>query len=144
MPTARGVRNNNPGNIDFNKANDWQGQLGIEEGVTAPRFARFDSAENGIRALGKLLRTYQARYGLKTVAAIIGRWAPPGENDTGAYVSAVQQSVRLSTGKDATGDLALTDPAVLTGLVKAIIKHENAGFEYPSTIVDEGVHRALA
>jgi hypothetical protein len=144
MPTARGVRNNNPGNIDFNKANDWRGQLGIEEGVTAPRFARFDSAENGIRALGKLLLTYQSKYGLKTVKAIIGRWAPPGENDTGAYVVSVQQSIKLSTDKDATGELVLTDPAVMTGLVKAIIKHENAGFEYPATIVAEGVRRALA
>ncbi|MBD1602511.1 structural protein P5, partial [Pseudomonas sp. CA3A] len=26
----RGVRNNNPGNIDFNPRNNWQGQLGIE------------------------------------------------------------------------------------------------------------------
>jgi hypothetical protein len=144
MPTTRGVRNNNPGNIDFNKSNQWQGQLGIEEGVPTPRFARFDSAENGIRALGKLLLTYQSKYGLKTVKAIIGRWAPPGENDTGAYVSSVQQSIKLSTGKDATGELVLTERAVMTGLVKAIIKHENAGFEYPATIVAEGVRRALA
>lgn len=144
MPTARGVRNNNPGNIDFNKANDWQGQLGIEEGVSTPRFARFDSAENGIRALGKLLQNYQAKYGLRTVQAIINRWAPPGENDTGAYVSAVQQSVKASTGKDATGGLVLADPAVLAGLVRAIIKHENTGYEYPATILAEGVRRALA
>jgi hypothetical protein len=144
MPIARGIRNNNPGNIDFNKANDWRGQLGIEEGVTAPRFARFDSAENGIRALGKLLLTYQSKYELKTVKAIIGRWAPPDENDTGAYVVSVQQSIKLSTDKDATGELVLTDPAVMTGLVKAIIKHENAGFEYPATIVAEGVRRAMA
>ncbi|EPC6969828.1 structural protein, partial [Providencia stuartii] len=24
---ARGIRNNNPGNIDYNKANNWKGQL---------------------------------------------------------------------------------------------------------------------
>jgi hypothetical protein len=144
MPTARGVRNNNPGNIDFNKANNWQGQLGIEEGVPTPRFARFDSAENGIRALGKLLLTYRSTYGLKTVKAIIHRWAPPGENDTAAYVASVQQSIKASTGKDSSGELTLNDPAVMTGLVEAIIKHENAGFEYPVTIVAEGVRRALA
>ena len=51
----RGVRNRNPGNIDFNPRNAWQGQLGLEQGVANPRFARFDVAENGIRALGKLL-----------------------------------------------------------------------------------------
>jgi hypothetical protein len=142
VPTPRGIRNNNPGNIDFNKANQWQGQLPSDPTVES-RFARFDTAENGIRALGKLLLNYQSKYGLKTVKAIIGRWAPPGENDTGAYVSSVQQSVKASIGKDATGDLALTDPAVMAGLMKAIIKHENASFEYPVTIV-EGVRRALA
>jgi hypothetical protein len=144
MTIVRGIRNNNPGNIDFSRANDWHGQLGIEEGVTSPRFVRFDSAENGIRALGKLLMTYQTKYSLRTVQAIIGRWAPPGENDTGAYVTSVQQSIKVSTGRDATGDLALTDPAVMTGLVKAIIKHENAGYEYPPSVVVEGVRRALA
>jgi len=143
MPTPRGIRNCNPGNIDFNKSNQWQGQLPFDPAVES-RFARFDTPENGIRALGKLLQNYQAKYGLKTVQAIIGRWAPPGENDTGAYVSSVQQSIKASTGKDATGDLALSDPAVMAGLVKAIIKHENAGFEYPATIVAEGVRRALA
>ena len=30
--TARGVRNNNPGNIDYNPRNAWQGQLGLEFG----------------------------------------------------------------------------------------------------------------
>jgi hypothetical protein len=143
MPTPRGIRNNNPGNIDYNKSNQWQGQLPFDP-IVESRFARFDTPENGIRALGKLLLTYQSKYGLKTVKAIIGRWAPPGENDTGAYVSSVQQSIKLSTGKDATGELVLTDPAVMAGLVKAIIKHENAGYEYPTTILAEGVRRALA
>lgn len=30
MPSiARGIRNNNPGNIDYNPRNQWQGQVGI-------------------------------------------------------------------------------------------------------------------
>lgn len=31
--TTRGVRINNPGNIDYNTCNAWQGQLGLELGV---------------------------------------------------------------------------------------------------------------
>jgi hypothetical protein len=143
MPTARGIRNNNPGNIDFNNANQWQGQLPFDPTVES-RFARFDTAENGIRALGKLLLTYQIKHGLKTVESIISRWAPSAENDTGSYVASVQQSIKASTGKDATGDLALSDPAVMAGMVKAIIKHENAGYEYPGTILATGVRLALA
>ncbi|SFO05754.1 hypothetical protein [Xenorhabdus japonica] len=55
---TRGIRNHNPGNIDHNSANKWQGQIGIETGVKNPRFCRFESPEYGIRALMKLLTNY--------------------------------------------------------------------------------------
>jgi hypothetical protein len=137
---TRGVRNNNPGNIDFNKANKWQGQLGLEEGVPKPRFARFDAPENGIRALGKLLLTYQDKHKLRTVAAIINRWAPSVENDTAAYVKAVERLTRTKPGDT----IDLRSYGVMGGFVKAIIHHENAGFEYPDEILAEGVKRALS
>jgi hypothetical protein len=54
----RGERNNNPGNIDWNAANNWQGQLSLELEHVPPRFARFDCAENGIRALARILLHY--------------------------------------------------------------------------------------
>lgn len=76
----RGVRNRNPGNIDFNPANHWVGQIGKEPGS---RFCLFDTPENGIRALRKLLHTYYNKHGLHTVASIIKRWAPEVENDAG-------------------------------------------------------------
>lgn len=139
MADTRGVRNKNPGNIDYNKANAWQGQLGLEEGVPKPRFARFDTPENGIRALGKLLLTYQDKYKLNTVAAIISRWAPANENDTASYVKSVERSTNTLPG--ATIDLR--SYGVMSGFVKAIIKHENAGFEYPDAVLKEGVARAL-
>lgn len=136
---TRGVRNFNPGNIDYNKSNAWQGQLGLEEGVPKPRFARFDTPENGIRALGKLLLTYQDKYKLRTVEAIISRWAPSNENDTAAYVKSVERSTNTQPG--ATVDLR--SYSVMSGFVKAIIKHENAGYEYSDSILREGVTRAL-
>ena len=137
---TRGVRNNNPGNIDYNKANAWQGQLGLEEGVPKPRFARFDYPENGIRALGKLLLTYQDKHKLRTVAAIINRWAPSVENDTAAYVKAVERLTKTKPGDT----IDLRSYGVMGGFVKAIIHHENAGFEYPDEILAEGVKRALS
>lgn len=141
MPVTetRGVRNRNPGNIDYNPANDWQGQLKPDPAVET-RFARFDSPENGIRALGKLLQTYQRKYGLKTVKAIITRWAPAAENDTAAYVRAVE----LNTGTRPGAEVDLRAPGVLQGFVKAIIHHENAGYAYPDAVLAEGVRRALA
>ena len=139
MAETRGVRNNNPGNIDYNKANAWQGQLGLELGVPKPRFARFDSPENGIRALGKLLLTYQDKHKLRTVSAIISRWAPSNENDTASYVRAVERLTNTKPGDT----IDLRSYGVMSGFVKAIIHHENAGYEYPEAILKEGVARSL-
>lgn len=135
---TRGVRNNNPGNIDYNPANQWQGQLKPDPALEK-RFARFDTPENGIRALGKLLLTYQRKHGLKTVKAIISRWAPSVENDTAAYVRAVE----ANTGTRPGAEIDLAQTKVITGFVKAIIRHENAGYFYPNEVLAEGVRRAL-
>lgn len=136
---TRGVRNKNPGNIDYNQANQWQGQLKPDPAIER-RFARFDTAENGIRALGKVLLTYQRKYGLKTAKAIISRWAPAVENNTAAYVRAVE----TNTGTLPGAEIDLTQPALMTGFVNAIIHHENAGYAYPDAVLAEGVRRALA
>ncbi|ROM94673.1 structural protein [Pseudomonas brassicacearum] len=138
MTETRGVRNRNPGNIDYSPANPWLGQLAPDPAIEK-RFARFDTAENGIRALGKTLLTYQRKHGLKTVKAIINRWAPSIENDTGAYVRAVEANTCTAPG----AEIDLAKVAVMQGLVKAIIHHENAGFAYPDAVLVEGVRRAL-
>ncbi|MCI1036314.1 structural protein P5 [Pseudomonas putida] len=148
MTTPRGVRNRNPGNIDYNPRNAWQGQLGLEEGVSKPRFARFDHPENGIRALGKLLINYRGKdgmpgvggKGIDTVLETINRWAPSNENDTQAYASVVAKRLGVRT----TDAINIKDPATLRGMVLSIIIHENGGNPYPLAIIDEGVRRALA
>ncbi|MNM61700.1 hypothetical protein D3C81_730050 [compost metagenome] len=148
MTTPRGVRNKNPGNIDYNPRNAWQGQLGLEEGVAKPRFARFDHPENGIRALGKLLINYRGKdgmpgvggKGIDTVLETINRWAPSNENDTQAYAAAVAKRLGVRT----TDTINIKDPATLRGMVLGIIIHENGGNPYPDAIINEGVRRALA
>lgn len=145
---ARGVRNNNPGNIDFNPRNAWQGQLGLELGVAKPRFARFDEPENGIRALGKLLINYLGKdgmpgvggKGIDTVLETINRWAPSNENDTQAYAAAVAKRLGVRT----TDPINIKDPVTLRGMVLGIIIHENGGNPYKDQVIDEGVRRALA
>lgn len=136
--TPRGVRNRNPGNIDYVPANKWRGQLPHDPAIEK-RFARFDTPENGIRALGRLLLTYQDKHGLKTVGTIIGRWAPSNENNTTAYVRAVEASTDTQPGAEV--DLHSVD--TLAAFVAAIIRHENAGYAYPAAILAEGVRRAL-
>ncbi len=148
MTAPRGVRNRNPGNIDFNPRNAWVGQLGLEEGVAKPRFARFDSPENGIRALGKLLINYRGKdgmpgvggKGIDTVLETINRWAPSSENDTQAYARAVATRI----GVHPTAPIDIKNPATLRGMVVGIIVHENGGNPYSAAVIDEGVRRALA
>lgn len=135
----RGIRNNNPGNIDYNPRNDWQGQVGIERGVPKPRFAEFIDPESGIRALGKLIRAYQNKHGLKTIEQIISRWAPSNENNTRAYAEAVAKAV----GVTAHANINVNRIAILRPLVEAIIRHENGGNPYKNGEIDEGVRRAL-
>ena len=147
MATPRGVRNNNPGNIDFNPRNAWQGQIGIEVGVTKPRFAQFDSPENGIRALGKLLLNYRGkdglpgvgRPGIDTPLEFISRWAPSSENNTLAYAQAIAK--RLGVG--VRDSIVISKPQVLREVVVGIIAHENGGNPYKAQVIDEGVRRAL-
>jgi len=144
----RGIRNNNPGNIDYNPRNDWQGQVGLELGVPQPRFAVFDSPENGIRALGKLLINYRGKdgmpgiggTGIDTVRETIGRWAPGNENDTESYIKAVARAVGVETSQS----IDIRKLAVLTSMVTAIIAHENGGNPYAPATIAEGVRRALA
>ncbi|HDF2344629.1 TPA: structural protein, partial [Morganella morganii] len=52
---SRGIRNNNPGNIDYRPANNWKGQLPYDKSIE-PRFCRFSAPEYGIRAIIALLR----------------------------------------------------------------------------------------
>ena len=135
--TARGQRNNNPGNLDYNPKNKWVGQLGIETGVPIPRFARFDEPENGVRAMAKLLLNYILRYKLTTVAQIINRWAPSHENFTSQYITAVESWSGIGPGK--------IDPAnaeQMFGLIASIIRQELGSQPYHTAVIREGMRRA--
>ncbi|MDO8608588.1 MAG: structural protein [Phaeospirillum sp.] len=134
-PPPRGIRNHNPGNIDRNQIK-WEG---MADDQSDPRFVVFDTPEHGIRALAKVLLSYQRKHGLYNVADIIGRWAPPAENDTGAYAAHV--AVKIGVG--VTDRIDLFKESVLAGLVTSIIAHENANYAYPETTVLAGIDLAL-
>lgn len=117
--TPRGIRNNNPGNIEKGKSK-WQGLvLSMEE--TDPRFCEFKDPTWGIRALAAVIITYQDKYKIRTIRDIIGRWAPGHENDTSAYISAVCAATRIG----AMEQLDLHRYEALCPIVEAIIRHEN-------------------
>lgn len=129
----RGIRNNNPGNIRISSA-EWQGKVSKEKN-TDGAYEQFTSPEYGIRALAKTLVTYMTKHGLVTVAGIINRWAPPSENQTGAYAAAVAKALKVPV------DAPLT-MAALPALTKAIIQHENGVQPYPDALISKGVKMA--
>jgi len=136
MTTARGLRNFNPGNIrGYPHAAPWVGQTGLD----AWGMCIFDTMANGVRALARLLITYQRSHGLSTVRGIVSRWAPPNENDTDAYIADVCQ--RTGFGADLWLDVHSAD--TLRKLVVAIAHHENG--TVPADVdIDAGIARALA
>lgn len=79
--SGSGYEINNPGNIEYSASNPWLGQIG-----RSGRWAVFSDVKYGVRAMGKLLETYYTRYGLQTIAGLVTRYAPPGENDTATYI----------------------------------------------------------
>lgn len=124
----RGIRNHNPGNIRRSR-DPWQG-LAAQQ--TDPEFLQFESAKWGIRALARTLITYQDRHGLTTVARIIGRWAPPSENETDAYVRAVTHRMGVNPNARTT----VHEYTTLRPLVEAIIQHENGQQPYTGAEID--------
>ncbi|EFD5223859.1 TPA: hypothetical protein ACGD6Q_004577 [Escherichia coli] len=130
----RGIRNNNPGNLEYSKTNPWVGQTG-DDG----RFAKFETPEHGIRALGRNLMSYQ-RQGIDTVSEIINRWAPPTDkNDTMSYIKAVCEQLGVSADEP----LDASNPDTLKALCAAIIHHENGSQPYSDQQLTAGVSAAL-
>ncbi|HFT5368293.1 TPA: hypothetical protein ACGSSQ_003608, partial [Escherichia coli] len=131
---TRGIRNNNPGNLEYSKTNPWVGQTG-DDG----RFAKFETPEHGIRALGRNLMSYQ-RQGIDTVSEIINRWAPPTDkNDTMSYIKAVCEQLGVSADEP----LDASNPDTLKALCAAIIHHENGSQPYSDQQLTAGVSAAL-
>ncbi len=134
--TARGIRNNNPGNIDRTDI-QWQGMAPDQS--SDPRFIVFIAPIWGLRAIARTLLTYH-RDNLDTVRGIINRWAPPSENNTLAYVNAVSRAAGV--GPDDKVDP--TSPGTLMLLVKAIVAQENGQQPYPLSLIAQAVTMALA
>lgn len=130
---ARGLRNNNPGNIEAG-SNSWDGQAGSDG-----RFAKFVTPEHGIRALGKNLLSYQ-RQGYDTVSEIVNRWAPASDgNNTEAYIAALCKKLNVTPNDQ----LNMSDINTLHQLCAGIIQHENGKQPYSEDQLNTGVSAAL-
>lgn len=114
--STKGIRLNNPGNIE--KGQKWQGLADVQ---ADDRFCTFSDPEYGIRAIGKILLTYQTKYKVNTIEAAITRWAPPNENPTAAYIAAVAKG----TGIAAKAVIDFNNRDTLYKTIRAIARQEN-------------------
>lgn len=126
---TRGERNNNPGNVRHVPGVVWNGQT-PEQRDNA--FVQFTDPVYGIRAIVRILRAYENQ-GIQTLADAIDRWAPPNENNSGAYVEAVCKDCNRNP------DQLVSLNSIMPQLVVAIIRHENGENIYTADQITRGI-----
>lgn len=145
MALPLGLRNNNPGNLEYGAFTRMYGGEPGEGG----RFAKFPTMVEGIRALCELLIVYSTKPDGKggkidTVEEAINRWAPNNENHTAAYIALV--CTVLDCKKDDEFDF--TDPNFLFWMATGIGEEENGARAFNDNVTDTdilaGVTFALA
>lgn len=141
-----GLRNNNPLNV---KGSGWQGQTGND-----PRgHAIFSTAAHGVRAAIVTLRTYWFTHKLRTIAAILSRWAPASDtigslpnapaNSPKAYSEFVARRCRLTPTEQLSlfaKDRSVDNKEQLAAVLAAMAAYEiGAGYTLPASIIEEGM-----
>ena len=131
LKQPRGLRNNNPLNIR-RSADKWQGLKAQQEDR---EFFQFETMAYGWRAAFRLLcHTYYGKYKLRTIRAIITRWAPPKENDTEVYIRRVTDRIGIGPDRE-LGDPA-THPTqwMMIGIAMAIVENGTTNIDYLSML----------
>lgn len=109
----------NPGNI-----RNWTGF------PTQGGFAVFPDDATGIGKIAQQLKLYQGR-GIDTAEGILSTYAPPGENNTEAYIKDVIKRVGITR----TEHLDFSNQALLAKFVAAITAHEGSKPQSVDTVV---------
>ena len=126
----RGIRNNNPGNIEYTSI-EWLGQIGNDG-----RYAVFSDAVFGIRAMALEIYDSIVRDGDDTIRKLINQWAPPTENLTGAYAAAISRQTGIGM------DEKLLYERDVQPLIEAIIQHENGVQPYSLALIQRAIREA--
>lgn len=114
---ARGLRNNNPGNIRLNGIS-YGGEIAPSKDRS---FKQFKAISYGYRAMFVVLHTYARKYGINTIEGMISRYAPASENHTQKYIDAVSEW----SGVPGTSHITTTNADVMIPIVAAMSRVEN-------------------
>lgn len=133
-PLPRGIRNNNPGNIK--KGSSWQGLHPVQ---SDPVYCVFIRPEDGIRAIVKILMSYQKKHNIHTIKAAIQRYAPPSENKTETYATYVASKSRFQLNEN----LHFSSKMTLKRIIPAIIEYENGEQPYSDALISRGIDLAF-
>ena len=127
---SRGLRNFNPLNI--RKGGDtFQGERLPSSDAD---FKQFKTMAWGYRAAIVTLATYNI-LGFNTIEEIVKRWAPPVENETEAYIKAVEKGSKIKRNKVLTrmdGNAYIAIVAAMSAVengVPAILVNVEEGFK---------------
>lgn len=146
--TVRGLRNQNPGNIKRD-GTAWEGMA--EDQSSDLVFCVFRAPWWGIRAIAKIMLSYQRRHELRTVDQIIHRWAPPDpggdRNPTTRYVTFIAK--HMGVGRNEV--INVEDFEQMHPLVQSICWFENGlniltdpyTWEYQTGLILAGVEPTL-
>jgi hypothetical protein len=161
---TRGEYNNNPLNLNviLPPSTPYNGQLGVEKirpgHSGTPRFGRYDTALNGIRAGAKQLIKDNQVYGLTTTKLLVegklnpktGKkefgWAPENDdNDDDSYIATVVEDTAARLGRPFTADtyLNLRQPQMLIAIWPAFCLVENGRCTYAPTLIRAACMSAL-
>ncbi len=133
-PMPRGMRNNNPGNIKKqNPPTPWQG---LADDQPDAIFVKFKEISWGIRAMARILISYQDKYGIYTIEKIINRYAPStDDNPTDSYIAFVSQK----SGLGAKLLLDFHNYADMFPVIKAMIEFEQGYEAVNDAQIDKGL-----
>jgi hypothetical protein len=118
MSEPRGIRANNPTNIEYSPRTQWQG---LASPPTEGRFCRFVEPQWGLRATIVILRNYQKR-GLVTLLQMISSWAPAADdNHPASYAGTVARYM----GIHPHDRVDLTNKDQVIKMLKGMVRVEN-------------------
>jgi hypothetical protein len=137
--SVRSIRNNNPGNIKKTNT-QWEGMTQEQADST---FVSFESPEMGVRALARVLNTYNTQYNLDDISGMVSRFAPPTENDTQNYIKFVSEKSGIPRNRKIT---LQDNPEDMKKVIAAMIEMEGGSDSvkyFTPSIINEGVRLAL-